>query len=355
MVITSKQIPQLFAYEDEEAKRILRNLKKVEIKNEYKIIDNGVREYVSVPKLDQKAFRYLEKNGKLYLRESVTSVGGLVQDSVLINLGDFTIGDDEVGEELEYLVRVKDAKAKQRARQLQECERIAQQFIQKIQKQVKNDELLKKWQNELNESKRFVRFGKEDYYQSQVAIIAKFAKEDETLAKLMVDYDQKMNDKNEKWLTQPLKLPKVKNASERIGTKMHEGIGEPDPQRRAEFEKYYEVRSPQMTPYLTSENEVAQELAPAPTIIADKEKVVESKLTTQQVTKQSALQQTAQQKVQVELAPQMETTKPKVKTVANGITQMKQAFRRLQPITTETTEEVVATPQAPNNEVEMSL
>ena len=51
----------------------------------------------------------------------------------------------------------------------------------------------------------------------------------------------------------------------------------------------------------------------------------------------------------------METTKPKVKTVANGITQMKQAFRRLQPITTETTEEVVVTPQAPNNEVEMSL
>ena len=33
MVITSKQVPQLFAYEDEEAKRILRNLKKIEIKN----------------------------------------------------------------------------------------------------------------------------------------------------------------------------------------------------------------------------------------------------------------------------------------------------------------------------------
>ena len=216
MVITSKQVTQLFAYEDEEAKRILRNLKKVEIKIEYKLIDNGVKEYVSVPKLDQKAFRYIQKNGKLYLRESVTSVGGLVQESVLINLGDFTIGEDEVGAELEYLVRVKDAKAKQRMRQLQECERIAQQTLQKIQKQVKNDELLKTWQNELNESKRFVRLGKEDYYQSQVAIIAKFAKQDENLAKLLVEYDQKINDKNEKWLTQPLKLPKAKNAAERL-------------------------------------------------------------------------------------------------------------------------------------------
>ena len=187
MVISSKFVPQLFAYEDEEAKRILRNLKKIEIKNEYKLVDTGVREYVSIPKLDQKAFRYIEKNGKLYLRESVYSVGGLVQDSALINLGDFTIGDDETGEELEYLVRVKDAKAKQRMRQLQECERIAQATLQKIQKQVKNDELLKKWQEELNEARRFVRLGKEDYYQSQVAIIVKFAKQDETLAKILVD------------------------------------------------------------------------------------------------------------------------------------------------------------------------
>lgn len=341
MVITSKQVTQLFAYEDEEAKRILRNLKKVEIKNEYKLIDNGVKEYVSVPKLDQKAFRYIQKNGKLYLRESVTSVGGLVQESVLINLGDFTIGEDEVGAELEYLVRVKDAKAKQRARQLQECERIAQQTLQRIQKQVKNDELLKTWQNELNESKRFVRFGKEDYYQSQVAIIAKFAKQDETLAKLLVDYDQKINDKNEKWLTQPLKLPKVKNASERIGTKFHEGIGEIDPARRAEFEKYYEVRSPQMTPYLTSENEVAQELAPAPTIIADKEKPVAAKTVEPKAVTQEATVQVSQANVQ------------KIKTVVSGIKQMRQAFRRTQPLS-ETKEERVAAPQKINDDAEMS-
>ncbi len=308
MVITSKQVTQLFAYEDEEAKRILRNLKKIEIKNEYKIVDTGIREFVSVPKLDQKAFRYIEKNGKLYLRESVTSVGGLVQDSVLINLGDFTIGDDEVGAELEYLVRVKDAKAKQRARQLQECERIAQQTLQKIQKQVKNDELLKTWQNELNEAKRFVRLGKEDYYQSQVAIIAKFAKQDETLAKLLVDYDQKINDKNEKWLTQPLKLPKVKNAEERIGTKIHEGIGEVDPAKRAEFEKYYAVRAPQMTPYLHSDELVVNELPPVPTIIDDKRHNVENEAAVVQTTK-------------------------KVKTIAPGISQMRQAFR------TETTQE----------------
>lgn len=303
MVITSKQVPQLFAYEDEEAKRILRNLKKIEIKNEYKLIDNGVREYVSIPKLDQKAFRYIEKNGKLYLRESVTSVGGLVQDSVLINLGDFTIGEDETGAELEYLVRVKDAKAKQRVRQLQECERIAQQMIQRIQKQVKNDELLKQWQNELNESRRFVRLGKEDYYQSQMAIIAKFGKQDETLAKLLVDYDQKINAKNEKWLTQPLKLPKAKNASARIGTQLHAGIGEIDPTKRAEFEKYYAVRAPQMTPYLNSENEVMQELPPVPTIIDDKQQTPRT-------------------------VPDVEQTVTKVKTVNVGITQMKQAFRR---------------------------
>jgi len=345
MVITSKQVTQLFAYEDEEAKRILRNLKKVEIKNEYKLIDNGIKEYVSVPKLDQKAFRYIQKNGKLYLRESVTSVGGLVQESVLINLGDFIIGEDEVGEELEYLVRVKDAKAKQRARQLQECERIAQQALQRIQKQVKNDELLKTWQNELNESKRFVRLGKEDYYQSQIAIIAKFAKQDETLAKLLVDYDQKINAKNEKWLTQPLKLPKVKNAAERIGKKMHEGIGEFDPTRRAEFEKYYEVRSPQMTPYLTSENEIVQELAPAPTIIADKQKSETEIIKTKE-------QEQAKKTTQIKVQTENQKTKAKVKSVTSGIKQMKQAFRRTQPVQ-EIQEERVAMPQTLNNEAEM--
>ena len=269
MVITAKFLPQLYAYEDEEAKRILRNLKKVEIKNEYKLTDLGVREFVSIPKLDQKAFRYVEKRGKLFLRESVSSVGGLVQDSVLIDLGEFTWGDDETGEELEYLARVKDAKAKQRARQLQECERIAQATLQKIQKQLKNDEIMKKWQSELQADKRFVRLGKEDYYQSQVAIIAKYAKDDETLAKLMVEYDQKINAKNEKWLTQPLKLGKPK-AQERIGTASYEGIGEINPARRTEFEKYYAVRAPQMTPYLNSEEEVAKELPPEPTIIDDK-------------------------------------------------------------------------------------
>jgi|GEM_PF-3481476 len=306
MVITSKHLPQLYAYEDEEAKRILRNLKKVEIKNEYKLVDLGVREYVSIPKLDQKAFRYIEKHGKLYLRESVTSVGGLVQDSVLINLGDFTIGDDETGEELEYLVRVKDAKAKQRARQLQECERIAQATLQRIQKQLKNDEILKKWQSELQEDRRFVRFGKEDYYQSQVAIIAKYAKDDETLAKLLVDYDQKINEKNKKWLTQPLKLAKAKNAAERIATAPREDIGELDPAKREAFDQYYAVRAPQMTPYLTSEEEVVQELPPAPAIIATKQ------VATTQTTTQVAAQ---------------ENTSKKAKAVNTGIKQMKQAFR----------------------------
>lgn len=303
MVITSKFIPQLFAYEDEEAKRILRNLKKVEIKNEYRLVDTGVREYVSVPKLDQKAFRYIEKNGKLYLRESVYSVGGLVQDSVLINLGDFTIGDDETGADLEYLVRVKDAKAKQRARQMRECERIAQATLQKIQKQIKNDELLKSWQNELNEARRFVRLGKEDYYQAQIDIIAKFAKQDENLAKILVDYNQKINAKNEKWLTQPLRLPKVKNSATRIGTELHAGIGELDPARRADFEQYYAVRAPQMTPYLQSENEISTELPAAPTIITDKQaNATQAVVTT-------------------------ELTTPKVKTVTAGLQQMKQAFR----------------------------
>ncbi len=335
MVITSKQVTQLFAYEDEEAKRILRNLKKVEIKNEYRLVDTGVREFVSVPKLDQKAFRYIEKNGKLYLRESVTSVGGLVQDSVLINLGDFTIGEDEIGEELEYLVRVKDAKAKQRVRQLQECERIAQQTLQRIQKQLKNDELLKKWQNELNEAKRFVRLGKEDYYQSQVAIIAKFAKEDETLAKLIVDYDQKINDKTEKWLTQPLKLPKVKNANERIGTKFHEGIGTINPARRQAFEKYYEVRSPQMTPYLTSEEEIDKELPPAPVIIDDKQQSdVNSKVTEE-----------------IETVTEKQATN-KAKKVIDGISQMKQAFRT-QPLLKKSKIERAAGSQISTNDTEL--
>ncbi len=297
MVITSKFLPQLFAYEDEEAKRILRNLKKIEIKNEYKLVDLGVREYVSIPKLDGKAFRYIEKNGKLYLRESVYSVGGLVQDSALINLGDFTIGEDETGESLEYLVRVKDAKAKQRARQLQECERIAQATLQRIQKQLKNDEIKQKWQAELQEDKRFVRLGKEDYYQAQVAIIAKYAKDDETLAKILVDYEQKTNAKNEKWL-QPLKLGKAKDVSQRIGTKFSEGIGEPNPKRREEFEQYYAARAPQMTQYLNSENEVAKELPPAPTIIVSKtqtaEQTVETDLNVKKIQVNSGIKQIKQ-------------------------------------------------------------
>ena len=314
MVITSKQLPQLFAYEDEEAKRILRNLKKIEIKNEYKLTDLGVREFVSIPKLDGKAFRYIEKRGQLFLRESVSSVGGLVQDSVLINLGDFTMGEDETGAELEYLVRVKDAKAKQRARQLQECERIARAMVQKIQKQLKNDEILKKWQEELQADKRFVRLGKEDYYQSQVAIIAKYAKDDESLAKMMVEYDQKINAKNEKWLTQPLKLAKAKNAETRIGTTPREDIGELDPKRRAEFEKYYAARSPQMTPYLTSETEVVKELPPAATIIEEKPLVT-----------------TAKTAEPLEEAQQI--AKKKVQTRHTGLKQIKQAFH-VQPTQT---------------------
>ena len=303
MVITAKFLPQLFAYEDEEAKRILRNLKKVEIKREYQLVDLGVREFVSIPQLDGKAFRYIEKRGQLFLRESVSSVGGLVQDSALINLGDFTWGDDETGAELEYLVRVKDAKAKQRARQLQECERIAHATIQKIQKQLKNDEILKKWQEELQADRRFVRLGKEDYYQAQVAIIAKYAKDDETLAKLLVEYDQKINDKNEKWLTQPLKLakPNQKKDPQRIGTQPHEGIGELDPKRREEFEKYYAVRSQQMTPYLTSAEEIDKDLPAAPTIIDDKQSV--------------------------HATEQARTVEPKKKTVTADLKQIKQAFR----------------------------
>ena len=307
MVITAKFLPQLYAYEDEEAKRILRNLKKVEIKREYQLTNLGVREFVSIPQLDGKAFRYIEKRGQLFLRESVSSVGGLVQDSVLINLGDFTLGDDETGAELEYLVRVKDAKAKQRARQLQECERIAHATLQKIQKQLKNDEILKKWQQELQEDKRFVRLGKEDYYQAQVAIIAKYGKNDETLAKLLVEYDQKINEKNEKWLSQPLKLakPNQKKDPQRIGTKPHEGIGELDPKRRQEFEQYYAMRAPQMTPYLTSEEEVVKDLPAAPVIVDDKQAVVSAEKT----------------------ADTMTESKKKVYTVNSGLKQIKQAFR----------------------------
>lgn len=315
MAIAAKFLPQLLTYEDEEAKRILRNLKKVKISNEYKLVDLGVTEYVSIPKLDQKAFRYVEKHGKLYLRESVYSVGGLVQDSVLINLGDFTLGDDETGEGLEYLARVKDAKAKQRARQLRECERIALSTINRINKQVKNAELLQKWQDEVKEAKMFVRLGKEDFYQSQVAIIARYAKEDETLAKIIVDYDNKINDKNQKWLTQPLTLPKVKNASERIGSAPREGIGELDPKRREAFNEYYAERSPQMSPYLHQEEEVAAPLPVPPTIFDDKRLATEPTLT-----------------------PEQEQQKLRNSQVAASVMKLKNAFQKTVP--TATTEAV---------------
>lgn len=294
MAIAAKFLPQLLTYEDEEAKNILRNLKKVKICNEYKLVDLGVTEYVSIPKLDQKAFRYVEKHGKLYLRESVYSVGGLVQDTVLINLGDFTLGDDETGAGLEYLARVKDAKAKQRAKQLRECERIALSTLNRINKQVKNAELTQKWQKEIKEAKMFVRLGKEDYYQSQVAIIARFAKEDETLAKIIVDYDTKINDKNQKWLTQPLNLPKVKNAAERIGTELRAGVGELDPRRRAAFAEYYAERSPQMSPYLQQEEtEVAAPLPVPPTIVDDKRLDHTPDLTAEQAQQQRKTSQVA--------------------------------------------------------------
>lgn len=320
MVINAKQLPQLLTYEDETAKAILRNLKKVKIKNEYQLVDLGVNEYVSIPKLDQKAFRYIEKNGKLYLRESVYSVGGLVQDSVLINLGDFTLGDDETGAGLEYLARVKDAKAKQRAQQLRECERIAMQTLNKINQQVKNAELIQKWQDELKENQRFVRLGKEDYYQSQVAIIAKYAPADETLAKILVDYDTKINAKNEKWLTQPLKLPKVKNPAERIGTAERAGIGTLDPQRRAEFEQYYAVRSPQMSPYLNQDQEIAAELPAAPTIVTTKDaQATTDRTATAQTNKLKANKMAAVQ--QLKNVFQTKTAAPtKLTTVTTGTT-----------------------------------
>ncbi|MCQ2382138.1 MAG: hypothetical protein MJ054_02425, partial [Clostridia bacterium] len=93
-------------------------------------------------------------------------------------------------------------------------------------------------------------------------------------AKILVDYDQKINQKNEKWLTQPLKLSKQKDVEKRIGTEIHQGIGEIDPNRKAEFDKYYEMRAPQMSPYLYSEEEVVNELPPVPTIIENKESMV---------------------------------------------------------------------------------
>lgn len=275
MALDPKFLPQLLTYNDETAQRIIRNLKKVEIKNEYQLVDLGVKEYVSLPKLDQKAFRYVEKDGKLYLRESVYSVGGLVQDSVLINLGEFTLGDDETGEGLDYLARVKDAKAKQRARQLRECERLALSTLNQINKRVKNAELINQWQAQLQEAKMFVRLGKEDYYQSQVDIIAKLAPQDETLAKIIVDYQTKINAKNQKWLTEPLKLPKSVSAG-RIGTAPRVGIGEIDPQNREAFNRYYAVRHLQMTDYLHNAEEVAAEMPLPPEIIYEKPAIASS-------------------------------------------------------------------------------
>ncbi len=272
MKVNAKFIPQLIVYDDKEAREIIRNLKKIEIKNEYQLVDTGIKEYISLVKLDGKAFRYAVKDGEMFLRESVHSVGGLVVDTVLLPLGEFTQGIDDANPDLSHIARIKDARAKQREKQLRENERIALWAINQINKTVKNTDLMNSWKSAIEEAKRFVKLGSEDYYQSQMDILSNLECKDETAAKIIVEYNTKIQEKNEKWVNEPLKLSKPKSSKDRVSDKPREDIGKIDPKRRQEFEKYYSERSLQVLPYLTSEEEVAAKLPAQPQIIYENNK-----------------------------------------------------------------------------------
>ena len=146
MSVNPRWLPSLLIYDsDQEVKNIIRNLKKTEIVDEDNILNTGVREYESVVKLDDKAFRYIVQGGKMFLRESVYSVGGLVADGVLTDLGEFTFGVDEPNPDLTKIARIKDAKEKQRKTQQQENERVALAALKRVQAEVANDLVVAKW------------------------------------------------------------------------------------------------------------------------------------------------------------------------------------------------------------------
>jgi hypothetical protein len=256
----------------DDIKNTIRDLKKVKIDDEDRILNTGFTEYESVVRLDGKAFLYIVKGGQMFLAESVYSMGGLVADTLLTPLGEFTAGKDELNPDLTQIAQIKDAKEKRRRKQLAENERIAKAALARVGREVQNDAVIQQWKNDINEVKRFVRIGKPDYSQSQMQLLEKYAGSDETVAKIVVDYNAEIAAKEGKRSNVKLRLGKAKDASGRVGVLYNEGIGKIDPKRREEFEEYYQTRGPQLSPYMTQNEEVAKEVPEPPTIIYKTEK-----------------------------------------------------------------------------------
>jgi hypothetical protein len=197
----------------------------------------------------------------MFLMESVDSMGGLISETVLTDLGEFEKGG-ELNPDFSEILQIKTAKARQREQQSKENERLAMRFVKSYNgladrsQNPQTNAAAAKIKNELQETKRFVRLGKPDYYQSQMEIIAKYSASAPELSEICAEYKSKLDRKNAKWAAAKLKSGKtVTNAAERVGLDAPETIGGLDPKRRADFDEYYEVKSPKIAPYLLSDEE----------------------------------------------------------------------------------------------------
>jgi hypothetical protein len=261
----------------------LRNLKKSPTPNENQIIDTGFIEYESVPRLDNRAFRYVVRDGKLFFAESVSGLGGLRIDTVLTPIGEWTEGT-ETNPDLTEIMKIKAAKDRHRKRQLEENERLAGRYLAAVRAEIKTasvhdggvNGLVSDWQNELNDIKRFVRPGKPDYNASRMEILSKHAGASAVIAGIVDKYHKELDEKNQKWATARLRTPKViKNAIERVGLEKREDIGEINPEVREEFNEYYQTRAGEIEPYVIGEEEITADVPKSGGVVAIHKKSAE--------------------------------------------------------------------------------
>ena len=270
-MVTAGQIPQLLGTLDTDGNYVipptvidvLSSLQKKATDTPNQIVPSAYMLYESVPRLDKKAFRYAVRSNKMFLMEGVDSMGGLVTETVLTELGDF-VKDGNMTPDFTEIIKIKTAKARQRSRQLREDEQIAVRSLAAVRKIEKNtaDENTKKAladaNNEIDGAKRFVSMGKPDYRQAQMEIFSRHCVGTE-LESVCSEYKNKIELKDKKWAAAKLRLPsKVLNAGERTGVEMPETIGKIDPKRRTEFDAFYNEKAPKIAPYLLSEEEITE-------------------------------------------------------------------------------------------------
>jgi hypothetical protein len=239
----------------------LTKIKKVSSDDPNQIVFTGYSSFESLPCYDKKAFRYISKDGKMFLCERCESMGGAEEETVLTELGDFAAGT-ELNPDFTEIAKIKEGKSRQRRQQLAETERLAKRALNQINK-ILPEEIKTEFNKQCEEMKRFVRSGKPDFYASQMTIMQNLAVNmpDTSEARTAINavcgnYTAKVEDKNQKWKTARLKEPKEINGYvDRIGMSKNEGIGEIDITAREKFDAYYIERVPQILPYLLQENE----------------------------------------------------------------------------------------------------